>query len=291
MLGKSLKVLIALSLIIIIPLLVSPLSYAGADNKENRPSESGSKNKQSGLIIRNNEIKDSPIGIYIANRHHKLFIESNVVSNNGEAIRWIRSQDGGQIINNRILNNIVGIKFQDTYSHNRKGIIRFPDMALNNILIQGNRIFDNPEGNLINTTGKNPTLYENYWQEDPPEKEPSNGNLENRSKEDKEKGNEQEEKGGEEEAGKGGSFNNTRQVNPENKVEDASKTGKESDTTAGDKNNQLKDNKVNESSNTVDPIESEKTSSQTQRKALGNNHMLFTGGGIVGILTLFFLLT
>ncbi|MFB6214869.1 MAG: right-handed parallel beta-helix repeat-containing protein, partial [Candidatus Bipolaricaulia bacterium] len=136
MIGKPRNIVVYLLVsLLILFLLLSFHSFAA----ESDDSEKGSTplEQQSGLVITNNKIKDNPIAIYVGHKWGKVFVENNVIQNNGEAIRWIMSRDAGQITNNTILNNLVGVKIQDTYSSNTEGLIKLPDMSVNDILIRG----------------------------------------------------------------------------------------------------------------------------------------------------------
>ncbi|MCF7890715.1 right-handed parallel beta-helix repeat-containing protein [Candidatus Bipolaricaulota bacterium] len=195
-----------------------PFPEARAQNDQS-PEDSDNEEQPSGVIIRNNEINDNPIAIYVGHRWGKVFVDNNVIEDNGEAIRWIMSRDAGQITNNTILNNLVGVKIQDTYSSNTEGIIKFPNMAVEDILIQGNKIYENLEGNIVNTTGKDPILTGNYWQEGQFSKTPS----EKSGSEEKEKSQENDQ---EEEAGSAGNAGKLQEVTPETEETDQKESTK-----------------------------------------------------------------
>ena len=158
--NKNKRFFFLLCQIFILIFALTIFAYANEDEAEEKGAGT---DRESGIIIRNNRMLDNPIGIYLGHKFGYVLIQNNELSDNGEAIRWIKSRDPGQIVGNSILNNLVGIKIQDTYSSNDKGLIRFDQMAVDKFLIQNNKIFNNQDGNLVNTTGQQPILSGNIW--------------------------------------------------------------------------------------------------------------------------------
>ena len=272
--------LLVLSLLLPFPALCS----------EDEGSEDPDKStKKSGLIIRDNEIEDNPIAIYVGHKYGKVFIENNALRENGEAIRWIMSQDAGSITGNRIQNNLVGLKIQDTYSPNDRGLIRFPDMAVEDIVIQNNRIYRNPDGNIVNTTGKQPILAGNFWNEERI-KEEIEDEVKKKEKTEKPEETEKNKSGKEgEKAGAGGSAGEYKDKSTEVENEEFSDSSRGGRDRSVQEEGEVKEESVVEKGDDGEGKKSEKNN--FFENVPGGRDILMAGGGVAGILAFLLLLS
>ena len=134
-------------------LLLRVSAAQGEDKEEEKPD----------IIIRNNKLQDSGSGIYVRPREDRILFQGNEIIKNGEGIRLVGTTGYNWIKNNQFLSNVVGIKVQDTYSHNEKGLIKYPEMAPEKIEIEGNEIIGSDYYGLLNLTRHPLQTGGNFW--------------------------------------------------------------------------------------------------------------------------------
>lgn len=129
-------------------------------------SQPTTQTSASRIVIRNNTLTDSGFGIYVGPRDDKMVVVGNRIKNNAEGIRIVGTTNLNKIRNNRIVENLIGVKVQDTYYSNTKGPIPFPDMKIQSIVLRGNYIAGNQQYGVLKLLGHNQAslqVNQNTW--------------------------------------------------------------------------------------------------------------------------------
>lgn len=115
------------------------------------------------IIIRDNIIKDSGIGIYWTTQgkegEEDILIVNNLIINNGEGIRWA-SSTLGRIQGNELRGNLIALKVIGEYI--APGGVVTP-LRVSPVILRLNNILDSREYAVLNLTDVPVIADENFW--------------------------------------------------------------------------------------------------------------------------------